>query len=81
MLAMARALLLQPKLLVLDEPSTGLAPLLVAEIFDIVQTLRRDLGVVSMLLTNEQLDSRCPRLSQWYEHWSTSWARRAGRQS
>lgn len=40
MVAIARALILQPKLLVLDEPSMGLAPLVVRSIFGIVKTLR-----------------------------------------
>ena len=40
MLAIARALVVRPKLLVLDEPSMGLAPKLVAQIFDIIATER-----------------------------------------
>ena len=40
MLAMGRALLADPELIVLDEPSMGLSPLLVSEIFDIVKSFR-----------------------------------------
>ena len=41
MLAMGRAMMISPKLLMLDEPSMGLAPILVEQIFDIIRELRK----------------------------------------
>ncbi|MGE5657147.1 MAG: ABC transporter ATP-binding protein [Actinomycetota bacterium] len=49
MLAIARALMSRPKLLLLDEPSLGLAPAIVREIFSIIQTLRTT-GVTILLV-------------------------------
>ena len=49
MLAMGRALMGKPKLLMLDEPSLGLAPLMVREIFNIVAALRAA-GVAILLV-------------------------------
>ncbi len=49
MLAIGRALMAKPRLLMLDEPSLGLAPMLVADIFEIVSDLRRR-GLTVMLV-------------------------------
>jgi branched-chain amino acid transport system ATP-binding protein len=52
MTAVARAMMTKPKMLLLDEPSMGLAPQLVAEIFNIAQELNKNEGV-SILLAEQ----------------------------
>jgi branched-chain amino acid transport system ATP-binding protein len=50
MLAVGRALMLRPRLMLLDEPSFGLAPLIVEELFEILRRLNRELGVAMLLV-------------------------------
>ena len=64
MLALGRALMTKPRLLLLDEPSLGLAPLIVREIFHIVASLR-DLGV-SILLVEQNARAALETASYGY---------------
>ncbi|HEY1363354.1 MAG TPA: ABC transporter ATP-binding protein [Xanthobacteraceae bacterium] len=50
MLAIGRALMAKPRLILMDEPSMGLSPLLVREVFGIIRRLNRDLGISILLV-------------------------------
>ena len=54
MLAMGRALMSHPKLLMLDEPSMGLAPILVEQIFDIIKDLHKNGSTILLVEQNAQ---------------------------
>lgn len=55
MLAMARALMSKPRLLMLDEPSMGLAPILVEQIFDIIRELHKSGTTILLVEQNAQM--------------------------
>jgi len=58
MLAIGRALMARPQLLLLDEPSMGLSPLMVKEIFNKIVTLREQ--GTTILLVEQNARMRCP---------------------
>ena len=55
MLAMGRALMSRPQLLMLDEPSMGLAPILVEQIFEIIKSLHKDGTTILLVEQNAQM--------------------------
>ena len=50
MLAIGRALMAKPKIILMDEPSMGLSPILVKEVFSIIEKLNKDLGITILLV-------------------------------
>ena len=55
MMAVARSLMSNPKLLILDEPSLGLAPLIVEEIFEIIERIRKDGTAILLVEQNANM--------------------------
>lgn len=55
MLAMGRALMSQPKLLLLDEPSMGLAPIFIQEIFEIIKDIQKQGTTVLLIEQNANM--------------------------
>ena len=70
MLAIARALMSRPRLLLLDEPSLGLAPLIVKRIFEVIRELNKQ-GITIFLVEQNAfhaLQARAPRLRDGQRH-------------
>ena len=55
LLALARALLMRPRVLLLDEPSMGLAPILVAQVFELIRSLHREGATILLVEQNARL--------------------------
>ena len=62
MLAIGRALMAAPKVLLLDEPSMGLAPILVEQIFDIIKTINEQ-GTTVLLVEQNALMALASRIA------------------
>ncbi len=65
MVAMARALMARPRLLIMDEPSMGLSPLFVDKVFDIIQQINQSQGV-SILLVEQNANMALSIASRGY---------------
>ena len=60
MLAIGRSLMAKPKMILLDEPSMGLSPMLVQEVFEIIRTINREQGITMLLVEqNANMALRC----------------------
>ena len=57
MLAIGRALMSRPKLLLLDEPSLGLAPLVIEQIFETINTFRTKMGLTVVLVEQNAMSA------------------------
>ena len=68
MLAIGRGLMSQPKLLILDEPSMGLAPLLVADLFSVIQEINRNQVSILLIEQNAVEALQCSHRGYVLEH-------------
>ena len=59
MLAVARSLMAKPKILMLDEPSLGLAPIIVKEIFDIIKEIKKEGITILLIEQNANMAVKC----------------------
>jgi len=74
MLAIARALMTQPRLLILDEPTLGLAPVILSQLSKALETLRRT-SSISVLLGEQKVTFALPHADRVYmlEHARIVW--------